>query len=169
MPPDQLRELESRYRSFPSFAEWEQLPFDDRRWADCTTRLHALRHQFQEATLTRAGEVVVRAADGDVGIARLVAELAASDAPATVPWIRRLHVLVCSRQDVYTVNTPEGPIEAQLRRGHFKSVPNYGIDSAGSPYPFAPVQRVAGELERLVHELAGDRFLRAHPALQASY
>jgi len=169
IPTDQLRELESRYRSFPSFTEWEQLRFDDRRWADCATRLDALRQQAQEATLARAGEVAVRAADGDVGTARLVAELASSGAPATVPWICRLHVLMCSRQDVYTVNTPEGPVETPLQRGHFKSVPNYGIDSRGGTYPFAPVQRVAGELERLVQELASDRFLRAHPVLQASY
>lgn len=99
----------------------------------------------------------------------LVLDAVTKARPVTEAWIRRLHEELCSPQETYLVHTPVGPQLHPLPRGEYKRYPNHVRQRDGIPHAYAPVDRVADEMHRLVAELQSERFQAAHPVLQASY
>lgn len=57
----------------------------------------------------------------------------------------------------------------ELPLGQYKVSPNHVLGRDGKVHAYAPVDRTASEMQRLVDELRSDEFSSAHPVLQASY
>lgn len=88
-------------------------------------------------------------------------------------WIRRLHEVLTSAQREYEVFVPLGGQllrqRQQLPHGEYKRFPNHVRLSDGTFHAYAPVVSTPDEMRRLVSELSGEAFARAHPVLQAAY
>lgn len=100
---------------------------------------------------------------------QMALDLATGRRPVTESWVRQVHEVVCAPQAAYEVTTPLGRQEHALRKGVYKAEPNHVLQPDGTPFAYAPVDRVGEEMARLVEEVRGDRFEAAHPAAQAAY
>ncbi len=99
----------------------------------------------------------------------LVLDAATRALPISEAWIRALHEKVCAAQPTYPVLTPQGWQDHALATGRYKDRPNHVRLATGGILAFAPVERVAAAMHRLVEEIRNPAFAAAHPALQASY
>jgi len=119
--------------------------------------------------LDERGPGVRRLFEAQLAAYELVLDAVTKALPITEAWIRALHEKVCAAQPTYPVLTPQGWQDHDLGRGEYKKRPNHVRLASGGILSFAPVERVAEEMHRLVDEIRTDAFQRAHPALQASY
>jgi Fic family protein len=99
----------------------------------------------------------------------LVIDAVTGHHPISEAWIRALHETLCGPQDQYRVLTDQGWQEHGLQKGAYKTQPNHVRLADGSIHPYAPVDRVASEMHRLLGQVRTPRFESAHPVAQASY
>jgi len=60
MDPRDLRELETTYRSFPAFEEWQQVPVDSVAWQTYINRFEASANQATRDQLAEAETEALR-------------------------------------------------------------------------------------------------------------
>jgi Fic family protein len=99
----------------------------------------------------------------------LVLDAVTRERPISEVWIRNLHETLCAPQKTYRVLTDQGWQEQELPRGQYKSRPNHVRLTDGTFHAYAPVDRVADEMYRLIEQIRTPEFEAAHPILQASY
>ncbi len=80
-----------------------------------------------------------------------------------------LHENLCEPQETYQVITPVGKQEQPFPKGEYKKYPNHVVRQDGSIFAYAPVDKTADEMKRLVDELRTEEFINSHPVLQAAY
>lgn len=84
-------------------------------------------------------------------------------------WIRQLHSILCKSQETYSVQTSTGPQQQALPLGKYKIHPNHVIQQDNKIHAYAPVDITAAEMNRMCKELNSEKFINAHPILQASF
>jgi Fic family protein len=99
---------------------------------------------------------------------------AAEDRPMTASFVRELHSVVCRRQETYKAHYVDRtgalrPVEVTLTKGKYKDRPNHVILRDGTAVAYAPVNDTNPEMRRLMDEVNGEAFSKAHPILQAAY
>jgi hypothetical protein len=100
----------------------------------------------------------------------LASELAADGVDISENMIAVLQDVITETQASYTVTTDEGrQIEVELPRRQYKPVTNYLALADGRLAVFAPANRVAEEMQRLIAELGSAEFASLHPVVQAAY
>lgn len=99
----------------------------------------------------------------------LVLDAATRQLPVIEALVRALHEHVCASQATYRVWTGQGWQDHALERGAYKRVPNNPHGADGPKHLYAPPDRVAEEMERLVAELGGEAFRLAPAPVQAAY
>lgn len=99
----------------------------------------------------------------------LVLDAATQQLEITEAFIRRLHEVLCKKQETYLVQTEVGVQEQQLPLGVYKHLPNHVRKQDGSVHSYCPVEMVPSEMHRLCEEIRSDLFKSAHPVLQASF
>ncbi len=99
----------------------------------------------------------------------LVLDAVTRKLPITEAWIRALHEKLCGPQKTYRVLTEVGWQEQELPKGQYKTRPNHVRLSDGTFHAYAPVDRVADEMHRLLEQIRMPEFEGAHPVIQASY
>jgi Fic family protein len=99
----------------------------------------------------------------------LVLDAVTHKLPITEAWIRALHETLCAPQKTYRVLTDQGWQEQELPKGQYKTRPNHVRLTDGTFHAYAPVDRVADEMHRLIEQIRIPEFESAHPVLQASY
>jgi Fic family protein len=119
--------------------------------------------------LDERGSGVRRLFEAQLAAYELVLDAVTNTLPITEAWVRALHEKVCAAQPTYPVLTPQGWQDHDLRKGEYKKRPNHVRLAAGGILAFAPVERVAAAMHRLVTQIHTDAFAGAHPALQVSY
>jgi Fic family protein len=100
---------------------------------------------------------------------QLVLDAATQRYPPNEAWLRTLHEELTAPQETYRVLTPVGWQEHELPRGRYKTNPNHVQRPDGTRHAYAPVNRTADEVARLISELHSPAFTEAHPSTQASY
>ncbi|WP_159433623.1 Fic family protein [Agrococcus sp. Marseille-P2731] len=124
---------------------------------------------WQEIKLQKGESVAEHIADA-VRAYDYVLDAATGAHPVTQLWFRELHEIVTASQDAYTVITGVGPQEQALPKGKYKEHPNNPLRlEDGVIHSYAPPGDTPPEMARLVEELTGEKFRRAHPVLQAAY
>lgn len=99
----------------------------------------------------------------------LALDAATGAAQVSEAWLRRVQEVVCAAQDTYQVLTATGWQQQALPKGQYKEHPNHVRLRDGSIHAYAPVDRTADEMHRLVLELRSDAFAALHPVVQAAY
>ena len=99
----------------------------------------------------------------------LVLDFATGRTPIAEAFVRNLHVEICRGQNTYKVITAAGPQDQALPKGVYKTNPNHVLGADGATHAYCPVDATPVEMHRLVEELRGDIFQRAHPAQKAAY
>jgi Fic family protein len=122
-----------------------------------------------EAAVAERGEHVRFLFDAQLHTYELVLDAATHQYPLTEAWIRRLHEEICAPQETYGVITAVGMQEQPLPKGEYKRSPNHVRLADGSEHAYAPVDKTADEMNRLVAELNTDQFDSADPVLQAAF
>jgi Fic family protein len=123
-----------------------------------------------EAMVEHKGEPVRSAIEDALKAYDYVLDAATQSIPVSEMWIRELHTIICASQETYTVFTSLGKQEQPLPKGVYKTLPNSPWNpSTGRVHQYAAVWDTAPEMARFVDELRSERFLSAHPVLQASY
>jgi len=107
--------------------------------------------------------------DAQLSVYESLARPSAPEEPVTEAFIRAIHAELCRPQRTYTALTLQGRQEQELPKGTYKDHPNHVRLDDGSVFVYAPVDRTATEVARLVQELSSPAFASAHPVLQASY
>lgn len=134
------------------------------------TRTIATQSATWEAALAAHGDDVARSiADALAGYEFVLNAVTRRD-PINQLWIQRLHEILCRSQGTYSVITVLGPQRQDLPLGAYKTMPNSPTNAdTGRVHHYAGVDDTPGEMARLIDELNGEDFGRAHPALQAAY
>lgn len=96
-------------------------------------------------------------------------DLATGSRPVTESWARQVHEVVCAPQATCEVTTSLGRQQHVLPKGAYKAEPNHVLQPDGTPFAYAPVDRVGEEMARLVEQARRPEFEAAHPATQAAY
>jgi Fic family protein len=122
-----------------------------------------------DLALARRGENVRSLFEAQLHAYDYVLDLATKAEPISEASIRALHEVACRAQDTYRVMTAVGPQDQSLPKGQYKVLPNHVRTRKGTDHSYAPVDVTPGEMDRLVRELRSDKFLTAHPVLQAAY
>lgn len=122
-----------------------------------------------EHAVEEKGEKVRALFEAQLEAYELVLDAVTQRLPISEAWIRALHEKVCAGQEKYRVLTDQGWQEQELPRGTYKTQPNHVRLSNGSMHPYAPVDRVASEMHRLLEQIRTPEFEAAHPIAQASY
>jgi Fic family protein len=123
-----------------------------------------------ELALAERGERVRPLFEAQLHAYDYVLDLATKAEPISEAAIRTLHEVVCRAQETYRVQTPIGFQEQPLPKGKYKVLPNHVLRTReGTNHSYAPVDVTPVEMARLVHEMRSERFLSAHPVIQASY
>jgi Fic family protein len=123
-----------------------------------------------EVELAKKGENVRPLFEAQLHAYDYVLDLATKSVPISEAAIRTLHEVVCQAQDTYRVQTPPfGFQEQKLPKGVYKFQSNHVYTKDGSFHSYAPADVTPIEMARLVNELRSDKFLAAHPVLQAAY
>lgn len=99
----------------------------------------------------------------------MVLDFATKRRPIAEVWIRELHSQICKAQDTYPARTPVGNQDLPLPKGAYKTMPNHVVTSEGKIHPYAPVFAVSDEMHKLCIELATQKFIDAHPVIQAAF
>lgn len=138
------------------------------------TRTIAVESPGWEQALGEEGARALEAFHSQFEVYAYVKGAAAEARPMTASFVRELHTVVCRRQDTYTAYFNDGsgallPIEATLAKGKYKERPNHVIRRDGTAVAYAPVNDTEPEMRRLMEEMNGEVFYRAHPVLQAAY
>lgn len=121
--------------------------------------IHAVKGQFAAASIQDA----VRAYD-------FVLDAATGAHPITEVWVRELHQIVASSQDMYTVITEVGSQEHALPKGEYKQYPNNPLNfDSNTVHSYASPLDTPSEMDRLVQELRSEAFHQAHAVVQAAY
>lgn len=129
----------------------------------------ALQSAHWEAVLASKGSKVVELFQSQLNAYDYVLDFATQQVPIAEAWIRRLHAEVCRSQNTYEVLTELGFQDQVLPKGEYKQSPNHVIQVDGTIHAYAPVDMTPMEMYRFCEELRGERFLEAHPVLQAAY
>lgn len=122
-----------------------------------------------EHAIEEKGENVRALFEAQLEAYELVIDAVTRTLPISEAWIRALHEKVCAGQEKYRVLTDQGWQEQELPRGTYKTQPNHVRLSDGTMHPYAPVDRVASEMHRLLEQVRTPEFEAAHPIAQASY
>lgn len=122
-----------------------------------------------EHAIEEKGENVRALFEAQLEAYELVIDAVTRTRPISEAWIRALHEKVCAGQEKYRVLTDQGWQEQELPRGTYKTQPNHVRLSDGTMHPYAPVDRVASEMHRLLEQVRTPEFEAAHPIAQASY
>jgi Fic family protein len=123
-----------------------------------------------QAEVTRAqGPETLELVEAAIAGYELALDLATGNTPVSEAILRRVHEVVSGPQATYKVRTPVGDQEQPLPKGRYKEQPNHVRQRDGSLHAYAPVDRTADEMRRLVEELRADAFFDAHPVAQAAY
>jgi len=133
------------------------------------TLTFAMQSLAWQHMLDERGPEVRKLFEAQLAAYELVLDAATKRLPISEAWIRALHETICAAQPTYRVLTPMGWQDHELVRGRYKTAPNHVRLADGGLHAYAPVERVAVEMHRLVAELRTDAFESAHPVLQASY
>jgi hypothetical protein len=99
----------------------------------------------------------------------LVADAAAAGAGLTEELLLRTHEELVASYEHYPVRYGEKIALEAVPRGEYKLFENYGVMANGRVHLYAPPDRVAGEVTRLVAEAASAALASAHPVVQAAY
>ena len=122
-----------------------------------------------EVALSQKGETVRSLIESQINAYDYVLDLATKAEPISEAAIRELHAHVVAGQRTYRVVTVVGFQEQSLPKGEYKVLPNHVRGRDGRMHSYAPVDLTPAEMYRLVNELRGEKFLVAHPVMQASY
>ncbi|NOJ59744.1 Fic family protein [Arthrobacter sp. 260] len=133
------------------------------------TRTIATQSASWEVAMASRGDHVRRAFEDALNAYEFVLDAATQSVIVTEVFIRELHALVCASQDTYTVYTAVGPQKHDLPKGKYKTMPNSPTLEGGHVHAYAPVADTAPEMQRLVDELRSEKFIAAHPIVQAAY
>lgn len=98
-----------------------------------------------------------------------VLNLATQEVPISEASIRTLHEIVCGSQETYSAYTEMGMQKQPLIKGRYKIFSNHVRRKNGGTHSYAPVDLTSDEMYKLCRELRSNKFLNAHPVLQASY
>ncbi len=129
----------------------------------------AMQTAMWETTLDKKGPEVRALIESQLEAYDSVLDMATQSTAVTEAWIRALHAQICGSQEFYVVQTEVGPQKQKLPHGEYKRLPNHVQRPDGKIHSYAPVDLTPAEMSRFVSELRSERFLAAHPVLQASY
>jgi Fic family protein len=129
----------------------------------------ALQSLAWEHAIEERGAGVRELFEAQLEAYELVLDAATGNLPISEAWIRALHEKLCTPQKTYRVLTDTGWQEQELPKGQYKTRPNHVRLSDGTFHAYAPVDRVAEEMHRLLEQTRTPEFEAAHPARQASY
>jgi Fic family protein len=129
----------------------------------------ALQSLTWEQAIEERGAGVRELFEAQLAAYELVLDAVTQKLPITEAWIRALHERLCEPQKTYRVLTDMGWQEQDLPRGQYKNRPNHVRLTDGTFHAYAPVDRVADEMHRLIEQIRTPEFEAAHPVLQASY
>lgn len=124
---------------------------------------------WESAVVEASGQAAVRHFEAQLQAFDLVLDAATGRTPITAAWLRALHDTTCAGQPTYRALTTVGWQDLPLPRGEFKRMPNHVRQPDGTWHPYAPVDLVAPEVQRLVDEIGSAEFIAAHPVIQAAY
>jgi len=129
----------------------------------------ALQSLTWEQAIEERGAGVRALFEAQLAAYELVLDAVTRDRPITEVWIRNLHETLCAPQKTYRVLTDLGWQDQELPKGQYKARPNHVHLTDGTFHSYAPVDRVADEMHRLIEQIRTPEFEAAHPVLQASY
>ena len=129
----------------------------------------ALQSLTWEQAIEERGAGVRELFEAQLAAYELVLDAVTHKLPITEAWIRALHERLCEPQRTYRVLTDMGWQEQDLPKGQYKNRPNHVRLTDGTFHAYAPVDRVADEMHRLIEQIRTPEFEAAHPVLQASY
>jgi Fic family protein len=129
----------------------------------------ALQSLTWEQAIEERGAGVRELFEAQLSAYELVLDAVTHKLPITEAWIRALHERLCEPQKTYRVLTDVGWQEQDLPKGQYKNRPNHVHLTDGTFHAYAPVDRVAEEMHRLIEQIRTPEFEAAHPVLQASY
>jgi Fic family protein len=129
----------------------------------------ALQSALWEAAIEQKGADVRALFDSQLHTYDHILDFATEAVPIAEAWIRKLHAEICGSQRTYRVLTEIGWQDQELPKGEYKHLPNHVLQADGSYHAYAPVDMTPAEMYRFCQELRSNRFLEAHPVLQASY
>ncbi len=133
------------------------------------TRTVATQAAAWEAMMEARGPHVRPAFDDALNGYEYVLDAATESVDLSEKWIKEIHQIICASQDTYRVYTPAGPQDQPLPKGIYKSMPNSPTLLDGRVHAYASVIDTAPEMRRLMMELRTEKFLEAHPVVQAAY
>ncbi|MFN7967350.1 MAG: Fic family protein [Acidobacteriota bacterium] len=122
-----------------------------------------------QAIASEKGEPVGDPIDAQRNAFELTLDMATRATGISEVLVRRLHKEVCGPQRGYVVHTAAGPREQEFPKGRYKTSPNYPWKQNGEVVVYAPPDKTAQEMERLISELRSTDFCSAHPIAQAAY
>ncbi len=122
-----------------------------------------------EHAIAEKGENVRELFEAQLQAYELVIDAVTGHHPISEAWIRALHETLCGPQSTYRVLTDQGWQEQELRKGAYKTQPNHVRLADGSFHAYAPADRVASEMHRLLEQVRTPEFESADPIVQASY
>jgi Fic family protein len=129
----------------------------------------ALQSLTWEQAIEERGAGVRELFEAQLAAYELVLDAVTHRLSITEAWIRALHERLCEPQKTYRVLTDVGWQEQDLPKGQYKNRPNHVHLTDGTFHAYAPVDRVADEMHRLIQQIRTPEFEGAHPILQASY
>lgn len=129
----------------------------------------ALQSLTWEQEIEERGAGIRELFEAQLAAYELVLDAVTQKLPITEAWIRALHERLCEPQKTYRVLTDVGWQEQELPKGQYKSRPNHVRLTDGTFHAYAPVDRVADEMHRLIEQIRTPEFEAAHSVLQASY
>ncbi len=129
----------------------------------------ALQSLTWEQAIEERGAGVRELFEAQLAAYELVLDAVTRDRPITEVWIRNLHETLCAPQKTYRVLIDLGWQEQELPKGQYKTRSNHVRLTDGTFHAYAPVDRVADEMHRLIQQIRTPEFEAAHPVLQASY
>ncbi len=129
----------------------------------------ALQSLTWEQAIEERGAGIRELFEAQLAAYELVLDAVTHKLPITEAWIRALHERLCEPQKTYRVLTDMGWQEQDLPKGQYKNRPNHVRLTDGTFHAYAPVDRVADEMHRLIEQIRTPEFESAHPVLQASY
>ncbi|MDR0958855.1 MAG: Fic family protein [Propionibacteriaceae bacterium] len=134
------------------------------------TKTIATQTAHWENALALKGEKTRRSIEDALEAYDYVLDAVTEHRPITQAWIRELHAVMCRHQETYTVHTAVGEQQQPLPLGEYKHYPNNPTNlSTGRIHHYAPPDMVESEMNRLIDQLRGDDFHKAHPVIQAAY
>ena len=127
----------------------------------------AMRAAGWEARLDEKSEATRALIDSQLRGYDYLFDLATERVPLAETWVRKLHQELCAGQETCRVLTDSGWQDHRLPLGEYKHHPNHVTMNGVRAY--VPVDQATAEMHSLCDELHSERFLAAHPILQAAY